>query len=336
MLQLHRLLLAASQQQQHQQQHVSAHLGHLLHLTLQQQQLCSTPSFGLPQQQHVRAASSKGRGGRKTPGNVKGYDRLLSQWAHMTARPGSSNSSKGKAKRAHGECPQTTSTKTACTPLCRAVACAFVSASPHDPLLCFAVAATAFSSRTPSQQPYGSRSSKRKSSRSDSWYWDADMAQAAAAAQLDPDELHNLVFGRSSNDSSSSSSSSKGSSSRRQQRKAARRRAKSLRKQAASMGWGYDGFGFGWGAAGGSASEGRWGGSAYASSGDSDTDSYSDSEEDDDEYLGGAHTYASPGRFSRQQGRMGAAQQRQWQEWYYQAQPDWQWWTEEQERWVAC
>lgn len=52
----------------------------------------------------VRAASSKGRGGRKTPSNVRGYDMLLSQWAHMTARPGSNNSSsRGKAKRSHGE-----------------------------------------------------------------------------------------------------------------------------------------------------------------------------------------------------------------------------------------
>lgn len=52
----------------------------------------------------VRAASSKGRGGRKTPSNVRGYDRLLRQWAHMTARPGSSNSnSRGKARRTHGK-----------------------------------------------------------------------------------------------------------------------------------------------------------------------------------------------------------------------------------------
>lgn len=207
--------------------------------------------------------------------------------------------------------------------LCCCVRCTAL----REPELCCAVAATAFSSRAPNQ--HGSRNSRRKltsSSSSSSWYWDADMAQAAAAAQLDPDELHNLVFGRSSNDGSS-----KGSS-RRQQRKAARRRAKSLRKQAASMGWAYDGFGFAWAAAG-SANEGRWGGSAYASSADSDTDSYSDTEDDDDEYLGGAYSYASPGRFTRQ-GRMNT-QQRQWQEWYYQAQPDWQWWTEEQERWVA-
>lgn len=47
-----------------------------------------------------RAASSKGRG-RKHPSHVKGYDRLLSQWHHMTARPGTSSST-NKAKRAHG------------------------------------------------------------------------------------------------------------------------------------------------------------------------------------------------------------------------------------------
>jgi hypothetical protein len=54
----------------------------------------------------ARAASSGSKGrGRKYPSNVKGYDRLLSQWAHMTAKPGSkSSSSKGNGQRAHGEC----------------------------------------------------------------------------------------------------------------------------------------------------------------------------------------------------------------------------------------
>lgn len=55
----------------------------------------------------ARAASSKGRGGRKGP--HKGYDRLLNQWAHMTAKPSnttSSSSNKGRrqASRPHSEC----------------------------------------------------------------------------------------------------------------------------------------------------------------------------------------------------------------------------------------
>lgn len=56
----------------------------------------------------ARAASSKGRGGRKGP--HKGYDRLLHQWAHMTAKPSNTSSSsstnKGRrqASRTHSEC----------------------------------------------------------------------------------------------------------------------------------------------------------------------------------------------------------------------------------------
>jgi hypothetical protein len=61
----------------------------------------------------ARAASSGSKGrGRKYPSNVKGYDRLLSQWAHMTAKPGSNSSSKGKGQRPHGEC--------CCQAVCRA------------------------------------------------------------------------------------------------------------------------------------------------------------------------------------------------------------------------
>jgi hypothetical protein len=53
----------------------------------------------------ARAASSGSKGrGRKYPSNVKGYDRLLSQWAHMTAKPGSDSNTKGKGQRPHGEC----------------------------------------------------------------------------------------------------------------------------------------------------------------------------------------------------------------------------------------
>jgi hypothetical protein len=173
--------------------------------------------------------------------------------------------------------------------------------------LCYCYAA--FSGHAASQHT-GSKPKKRKTTgTSGSWYWDADMAQAAAAAQLHPDELHNLVFGRSD-------SSSKGSS-RRQQRKAARKRAKTLRKQAAGMGAAYDGFGFAW--AEGCDDARMYG--AYASD-DTDSDSYTDS--DDDEYLAGAYSYFSPGR------RASSRQQREWA--WRQAQPDWQWWTEEQER----
>lgn len=127
MLQLHRLLLAVSQ-------YKGSHLAHLMHLSLQQQQqqrLCSTPKLALSQQQHARAASSKGRGGRKTPANVKGYDRLLSQWAHMTARPGSGNSSKDKAKRPHGECPAQSLNLAVWLTACWAVACAVACAALH-------------------------------------------------------------------------------------------------------------------------------------------------------------------------------------------------------------
>jgi hypothetical protein len=54
----------------------------------------------------ARAASNKGRG-RKGP--HKGYDRLLNQWAHMTAKPNTSNSSnsnKGRRlpSRPHSKC----------------------------------------------------------------------------------------------------------------------------------------------------------------------------------------------------------------------------------------
>lgn len=43
----------------------------------------------------ARAASSKGRG-RKHPSHVKGYDRLLHQWAHMTAVPSKGRGHKGE------------------------------------------------------------------------------------------------------------------------------------------------------------------------------------------------------------------------------------------------
>lgn len=51
----------------------------------------------------LRAASSKGRGGRKYPSHMKGYDRLISQWQRMTAKPGSSTNTKGASKKSHGE-----------------------------------------------------------------------------------------------------------------------------------------------------------------------------------------------------------------------------------------
>lgn len=57
-----------------------------------------------------RKGGSGGRGGRKHPSHVKGYDRLLQQWAHMTAKPSASSStsssgSKGKANaQRYGEC----------------------------------------------------------------------------------------------------------------------------------------------------------------------------------------------------------------------------------------
>jgi hypothetical protein len=167
--------------------------------------------------------------------------------------------------------------------------------------------AAAYSSYA-SDQAYHSKPKKHKPS--STWY-DSDLAQAAAASQLHPDEFHNLFFG-----SDSSSSSSKGTS-RRQARKQAQKRAKQLRKQAQAMG--VSGHGFAYAEAG--AGEGRWH-AAYDSDDDS-YNSYSDSEEDD-EYLGGTYRYYSPG-----QGRS-HRQARQWE--WQREQPDWQWWTAEQER----
>lgn len=57
----------------------------------------------LPAAAAVRAASSKGRGGRKQPSHLKGYDRLLNQWHRMTAKPGGSTNNGTKGKRSHGE-----------------------------------------------------------------------------------------------------------------------------------------------------------------------------------------------------------------------------------------
>lgn len=171
---------------------------------------------------------------------------------------------------------------------------------------CVCCLAAAYSSYA-SDQAYHSKPKKHKPS--STWY-DSDLAQAAAASQLHPDEFHNLFFG------SDSSSSSKGTS-RRQARKQAQKRAKQLRKQAQAMG--VSGHGFAYAEAG--AGEGRWH-AAYDSDDDS-YNSYSDSEEDD-EYLGGTYRYYSPG-----QGRS-HRQARQWE--WQREQPDWQWWTAEQER----
>jgi hypothetical protein len=156
------------------------------------------------------------------------------------------------------------------------------------------------------------RAGKSGGSSSNGWWhgWqDAGMSEAAAARQLHPDELHNLVFSRLDR---SSSSSNKGPS-RRQQRKQARQRAKLLRKRAAAAGTAHGAYGFGWAEADGH--EEGW----YDSDFDSDGDSSSD-----DEYLHGTYSYYSTGSTQqphRQQGR-----------WQGQDRPDWQWWTEEQER----
>lgn len=305
----------------------------LLSAVLGAQQLFTAGNQLMP----ARAASSGSKGrGRKKPSNAKGYDRLLSQWAHMTAKPGSNSSSKGKGQRPHGECccvlcyhcngsADTPSSRLHAVVAClryhlpslykscvvlRSEVALLLTSLKHVHAVCRMCCRYAAFSGNATPHHSASKPKKRKTtSASSSWYWDADMAQAAAAAQLHPDELHNLVFG-------GSDSSSKGSS-RRQQRKATRKRAKTLRKQAAGMGAAYDGFGFAW--AEGSEDARTYG--AYASD-DTDSDSYSDS--DDDEYLAGAYSYFSPGR------RASSRQQRQWD--WRQAQPDWQWWTEEQER----
>lgn len=71
---------------------------------------------------------------------------------------------------------------------------------------------------------------------------DADLAEAAAAAQLHPDEFHNLVFGR---DDENDSSSSSGRRKERRQARQAKRRAKRV-QQAAKQAWGYAEFSYAW------------------------------------------------------------------------------------------
>lgn len=124
---------------------------------------------------------------------------------------------------------------------------------------------------------------------------DINLAEAAAAAQLDPDELHNLVFSRDHRRSENSS----GTINKR------RRRAKRLRQQkkqaakgraAAAGGFGYAEF--------------------YWEDADaSDADS-------DDEVLWHHYRASSSGGYSKQQ----------WDPSHGPGRPDWQWWSEEQER----
>jgi hypothetical protein len=157
------------------------------------------------------------------------------------------------------------------------------------------------------------RSSKAKSTADFKWrgawqqhtWSDAARAQAAAAAQLSPEELHNLVFGQDEDDMFGSySSGSSSSKDRRRQRREQRRRARRMQSRAARER-----------ATGSSFSYAEF---AYWT----DADAYDDDVSSDEEDYWQAY-----GRYGQQQRQQ---QQHYW--WGASGRPDWQWWTEEQER----
>jgi hypothetical protein len=124
---------------------------------------------------------------------------------------------------------------------------------------------------------------------------DINLAEAAAAAQLDPDELHNLVFSRDHPHSENSS----GTINKR------RRRAKRLtqQKKQAAKGRAAAAGGFGY-------AEFYW---EDADASDADSD---------DEVLWHHYRASSTGGYNKQQ----------WDPSHGPGRPDWQWWSEEQER----
>jgi hypothetical protein len=193
--------------------------------------------------------------------------------------------------------------------------CSAVRLTPSDPFSSSRSAKGA--SKTQRQQAARKQRSRAKGAASDfkwqgAWQhtWsDAARAQAAAAAQLDPEELHNLVFGQDEEDLYGSFSSGSSSKERRRQRREQRRRARRMQARAARERAAGSGFGY----------------AEYAYWSEDDSDASSDEED----------WWQAYGVHGQQQQQRRPQRQQQQQYWWGadgSGRPDWQWWTEEQER----